>query len=118
MLDMPVLLNVRNLIACKESGKVYQWGKLYKQNEDAAKVYWGFAVNMPGMETQKMLDRSLQSYLGGSSLTEEESEIHNFGRFEPYTQCTPILVEPFLGMKVVEIAAGYSCTGIICLNLS
>jgi alpha-tubulin suppressor-like RCC1 family protein len=52
-------------VAITDTGRVYQWGRLYHQGTDSSKQYFGFAVKMVGMKTQEMVDRSIQDYFKG-----------------------------------------------------
>jgi alpha-tubulin suppressor-like RCC1 family protein len=101
----------QHCIAVTDTGKVYVWGRLYRESKDSGINY--AAMNptweMPGLKTQEMVERSIAQYLsaGGEQDDEEQSQVNMFGKFEPYQQTTPLLLEPLLGEKVVAVAAGY-----------
>ncbi len=54
------------LLNIKDSGRVFMWGKLHKQSkEESKKQYFGFAVKMPGLKTQQMVEESITEYFKG-----------------------------------------------------
>jgi len=100
-----------HVVGLTDTGKVFIWGRLYRltTNNDS---WFKFAVEMPGLRTQEIIDRSVVQYLSGSGtkLTEEElmaSLNNNFGNFIPYNQSVPIMVGgPLLKRKIKSVAAG------------
>eukprot|EP01114_Cavostelium_apophysatum_P015328 TRINITY_DN4148_c0_g2_i2.p1 TRINITY_DN4148_c0_g2~~TRINITY_DN4148_c0_g2_i2.p1 ORF type:complete len:779 (+),score=239.68 TRINITY_DN4148_c0_g2_i2:397-2733(+) len=99
-------------VAVTETGRVYTWGKLHKVGDPSQKKQgFGGVIRMPGMKGQKMSERSWQAYLKGDST--DSSSTEEFGQFEGYIQSVPLLVSSLLGRRVVECAAGYSCSAIV-----
>lgn len=96
------------------------WGKLYKNGPGSARSKWGISVELPGLATQELVERSIREYLGGETNEESTgtgtgSHLANFGEFIPYTQAEPMLVDIFVHLKkkVVACAAGYNFSAFI-----
>lgn len=80
------LVKISFEILTLEPGRVYVWGKMHKK-QDSASVpeQFGMAIRMPGMRAQALIEESIQQYYSGV-LTEEETELQNFGIFAPFLQ--------------------------------
>jgi hypothetical protein len=82
-------------LAVTDTGRLYQWGKLYKIDDDPnAEKHHGISINLPGMNEQraKLISKShRQYYAGGMSAAElseemaESDQMTNFGTFIPCT---------------------------------
>ncbi|PRP80534.1 hypothetical protein PROFUN_11847 [Planoprotostelium fungivorum] len=104
-----------HVVGLTETGRVYVWGRLYRliTNSDS---WFKFAVEMPGLRKQQIIDRSVAQYLSGSGneLSEEEmmtSLNNNFGNFVPYNQTVPMYVGGILSKrKIINVSAGYAYT--------
>lgn len=53
-----------HVVGLTETGRVYVWGRLYRliTNSDS---WFKFAVEMPGLRKQQIIDRSVAQYLSG-----------------------------------------------------
>jgi len=97
-------------LALTESGDVYTWGKLHRSNRSSrSKLYSYFenAIELPGMKTMEIVDRSISKYFSGT-LSEEKSAPSDFGMFEPYFQTTPILMSVLNKKNVKSVCCGYA----------
>jgi len=96
-------------IVVSDTGKCYVFGKMNKFNEDTEKNYFsGFSFRAPEEKMKRMIEGSMQTYLAGDFVGEDELKSNNFGNFVAYMQTVPLLIEPLLSKKIVEVAAGYS----------
>jgi alpha-tubulin suppressor-like RCC1 family protein len=99
-------------LAVTADGRVYQWGKLQRLNDD--KQYFGGVVEMPGMSdwARRLIDKSHQQYYSGkkTQIDNENNQLGNFGTFTSYLQNIPLLVESLIHERIVKVAAGYSFT--------
>lgn len=71
-------------LAVTDTGRLYQWGKLYKHDADVKS--FGMEVNLPGMNERraKLVSKSHQSYYAADvnmSEVEESDKVTNFGTF-------------------------------------
>jgi hypothetical protein len=93
-----------------DSGRCYTWGKLHRFVESTTKQYFGGIRQQEELSTelQTMIESSMKAYLAGN-LSVEDSEVktNQFGNYVAYLQNTPILIEPLLHKRIVEVSAGY-----------
>lgn len=57
-------------LAVTASGQLYQWGKLHKHVHGADKEYFGMAIGLSGLQSERMkrmVDRSHNAYYAGTS---------------------------------------------------
>ena len=94
-----------------DSGRCYQFGKLHRFVESTSKQYFGGIRQQEELsdELKSMIEESMKTYLAGNLSVEDREEVNSnqFGNYVAYLQSSPILVEPLLHKRIVEVAAGY-----------
>eukprot|EP01118_Nematostelium_gracile_P013110 TRINITY_DN4908_c0_g1_i1.p1 TRINITY_DN4908_c0_g1~~TRINITY_DN4908_c0_g1_i1.p1 ORF type:complete len:793 (-),score=171.07 TRINITY_DN4908_c0_g1_i1:23-2269(-) len=94
-------------IALTATGIAYTWGKLFRKGDPNQKNNnFGFAIEMPGMRAQKMIDKSMQAYFKGD--TEDVQQNNDFGNFVDFFQTVPRIVPGLSKVKISSVAAGYN----------